>query len=411
MNKKYLYGIFILSIFLLSTASSISATTYKFGVPDSAKGVETTSTVKSYDEDSWKDTVGSVTPDDLFGGDADKEGAKSKSKVSDWEEKKYSYFLRIIEGVEIDDKDFYTLLSELNETVVEQLAAVVGLYFQILSKNATLLPIAATIGGYYTKLNAGTITEKYVKDNYDLKVEVTLLKRDKWDFTTDDFSKNPDKEDEEVPFLANPSDLKKLWDKTDDLMGVIQNNVSNVYQYLTLSADALNDTAKYNISNNANYTLLLLQLGFPSYTPPDTLLDTLAASFIAEATLSITKKDFLVALLLEGIPFYTPVADFISEIIDDFDIKSITSDGSVITVEMEKGENSLVLGEAKDDYTIEFTYGDYGTQSSVVFKDADGNVIYEQAGEAIPGYEISIILSITALFTLGLIYTVMKKKR
>ncbi|MGV9205278.1 MAG: hypothetical protein ACOC44_14805 [Promethearchaeia archaeon] len=112
-------------------------------------------------------------------------------------------------------------------------------------------------------------------------------------------------------------------------------------------------------------------------------------------------------------PIYTPADDFLKEVIDDFGVGDITIDGSIVTVKMEEGDEDLTLGEAKGDYTIEFEYGDTGSQSSVTFKDADGNEFYKTQGEApfIPGYDILILVGLSGISTMAIIYVVMRKRR
>ena len=83
MNKKILYGIFFISIFLLSTASMVQPVRgYEFGVPKEAIGVEVEGEIKIYDEDEWEDHIGKGTdPDDIFDEDHDPDvvGAKTKT--------------------------------------------------------------------------------------------------------------------------------------------------------------------------------------------------------------------------------------------------------------------------------------------------------------------------------------------
>jgi len=63
------------------------------------------------------------------------------------------------------------------------------------------------------------------------------------------------------------------------------------------------------------------------------------------------------------------------------------------------------------DWTVEFPYGDTGSQGTISCK--AGNTVFWQWGgvESIPGYELTIILGVSALSIIGIIYVMMKKRK
>ncbi|MGV9174188.1 MAG: hypothetical protein ACOC35_16695 [Promethearchaeia archaeon] len=85
-----------------------------------------------------------------------------------------------------------------------------------------------------------------------------------------------------------------------------------------------------------------------------------------------------------------------------------TIDGTVITL---KGSNLMNQWEDEEGYQ-ERTYNDKGILSSQKMVDSDDNVFYEitLVGEFIPGYELPLLLGMTGIFSVGLIYTIMKRK-
>ena len=95
MNKKVLYALIFTSIFILSTvamvAQPVAGANWKYGVPDEAKGVTTEGEVKVYEKDDWGKHIGyddDDTANQWFGGGetgANDVGAKTKSKIKDWE--------------------------------------------------------------------------------------------------------------------------------------------------------------------------------------------------------------------------------------------------------------------------------------------------------------------------------------
>ncbi|MFX0077022.1 MAG: hypothetical protein ACFE96_16365 [Candidatus Hermodarchaeota archaeon] len=103
MNKRILYALVFTSIFILSTVSLVAQPAagahWKLGIPEQAKGMTIESEVKIYDEDTWEEHLGycaDVQVDEKFGGDADNVGAKSKSKIIDWEGKDIKFLTDVV---------------------------------------------------------------------------------------------------------------------------------------------------------------------------------------------------------------------------------------------------------------------------------------------------------------------------
>ncbi len=99
MNKKILYAFIFTSIFIVSTVSVIAqpaaAAHWKLGIPEEAKGMEVESEVTVYDKDAWEEHVGPEHNDkvtEVYAGDSDEVGARSKTKVNDFEGEKIDFF-------------------------------------------------------------------------------------------------------------------------------------------------------------------------------------------------------------------------------------------------------------------------------------------------------------------------------
>ncbi len=237
MNKKIIYGIFFISIFLLSTASMVQpARGYSFGVPDAGIGTTSEGEVKLYDEDEWEDHLGSQSSAaDVFEADNDVVGAKSKQTIKDLEEdedlisyeKDYAWKDDAIPGA----TDVYlTTKSLLDSSVLVGGAPGLGngLTF-LLNYSAYLLQGYGAFGPYIL----GNVTAKYNAANaftastdadqptaaallaiWGDKYDGALLTRDYWEKTEDAYKSNPDDKDYEVPFLADPRDWYNSWENT-----------------------------------------------------------------------------------------------------------------------------------------------------------------------------------------------------
>ena len=103
MNKRILYALIFTSIFILSTVSIVAQPAagahWKLGIPEQAKGMEVESEVKIYDDDAWEEHLGyceDAKIDEKFAGDSDEVGARSKSRILDWEGKDINFLTGVI---------------------------------------------------------------------------------------------------------------------------------------------------------------------------------------------------------------------------------------------------------------------------------------------------------------------------
>lgn len=88
--------------------------------------------------------------------------------------------------------------------------------------------------------------------------------------------------------------------------------------------------------------------------------------------------------------------------------KDTDREGLKFTIEHDEGD-SVWGGIADEDITIEITYNTNGVLQNAKLFDKDDNIVAEFSLGSIPGYELPILLGITAIFSIGIIY-VMKKK-
>ena len=97
----------------------------------------------------------------------------------------------------------------------------------------------------------------------------------------------------------------------------------------------------------------------------------------------------------------TPLEDYLDEIDwdDDYEI-----DGKILT-------RTVEYKDLEGDLLYQYTFNDRGVLESLKAMTEDNEVIYEYALPTIPGYELPILLGITAIFTIGIIYTIVKRKK
>ena len=116
--------------------------------------------------------------------------------------------------------------------------------------------------------------------------------------------------------------------------------------------------------------------------------------------------EFLLVLFL----MYTGVPSPADEWLEDIDWANIDADGSELAYEYDSATNPNL----NEDYEMFWRWDEDGVflgYEAVV----DGDTIYEVALKrsfwaSIPGYELPIVLGVTAFATVGLIYIIMKRK-
>jgi len=489
MKKKLLYGIIILTIFLMSTISTAQPVQgYEFGVPKEAKGIETEGQVMVYDEDEWEEHLGedASKPDDYFGGDADIIGAKSKTKVLGWEkdDRSIDFFADFVleAEVEVEDTpeitDFNSVFDYIHSGITS-LTAFPGdspvLFGMLLCVNQFNKQPAGTAGNWtfsncsdaFVKANTYSITTDYVNQKYPKKLDGIILERDFWEYTDEKFDEKPDKEEDEVPFLADPYDwydtYKRLRDVKNELLNKIEPLVDSMIA-LNTSFNQLNPTNWTALNNTVLVLLNLLKIVPPKPGEANPGLENLpwmlleaalksdGTNFLQNGTSGLLaindlvagsipgKFGFLYNLLLEGLPIYKPTDHFLGKIVDYFDIDDediemgipgldpsiqvrggVELEGSAITLKFEYIDDTVDPADPDEelkDWEVTFTYGDTGSQESVIFKDDDGEEFYRSEGLPMDYFQIPLVRNIAiaagisaAVAILGVIYIIMRKRR
>jgi hypothetical protein len=204
-------------------------------------------------------------------------------------------------------------------------------------------------------------------ESLDGKWEFWLITYDSWDFTTKEFDEDPDDEDKEDPILQDPKDAEEI-------------------------LEALNDITRY-------ITALTLIAGGA---------DAATAAATAALVPDTYTGDALLRLLIinKGMPMAKDVDDYTKALIKavDADDAKYDADTNIITFEV----------EGEKDYIIEATVSaDYGVISKLEYKadeDEDAFFVKESLAPAVPGYELPVLLGITAVSILGMIYVVRRRR-
>jgi hypothetical protein len=367
MNKKVLYGVILLSIFLMSAATAVKPVQgYKFGVPDQAKGVEGESEVKVYDKDAWADCFGEEgdRPDDIWDGDSDVVGAKSKSIVNDWE---------------YDDESIpffwdFVLESELtfNDPVTGQPVEAVEVYKDVIpfvhTTIGTTLGLQA-IGGVKQALDAinsgalaafgiptnatwqawgqvadwtlaywmaSTTTQAEAKVMFNDKYDGTMVTMDTWEYYEGAYPAKADEEDAEAPFMKDPENWYDSYQNLAALVGMV---------FVELDAFTLNGTMLFGglmpsymggLGTNNVMSEILDSVISQTWAGPGSETALGASSNLTQIcggaaqgpgtikdgiNLLVPKKAGYLYMALEGgLPTYTPTGKYLKEAIDEFDI-------------------------------------------------------------------------------------------
>jgi len=396
MNKKILYSFSFLTLFILSTIQPVVAGDYEFPVPDAAIGIVTKTNIKLYDEGMWKDVVGDdLLPDDIWDndGDVDVQGAKSKSKVTEIKEGEQ------LKGTDVAD-DELSLVVDMDAALKGDIAALVDGIIKNLNNNQSWIDdgTIANLTAYLNIIALGIMTEAEIIANYEEKFDCWMVIRDKWNFVKGAFPSSPNKADDEVPFIEDPKDVLNLFlgikKAIEEILPIIDNRTLYINGFIgQINSTHLAYLTALPSPNNTLYTDLSNIAG---------AINILLGGLANSLDKYLYKEDFLWDAFTAGIPVMAPVEDFLEEIIDIFDEDAWTVDGVVVTYETSREE----------DYTVEFTYGDTGTQDSVIFLNDDGEEFYIKLGMpiVIPGYDLFIVLGLSAIFIIGLIYIINKKR-
>jgi hypothetical protein len=243
MKKRLLFGILILSLFLLSSATVVQPVQgYEFSVPDEAIGVTSEGEIKIFDEDEWEDHLGAGSdPTDFKSGDVDVVGAKSKSHYIEIEKDADIKFCKdhYWDGAIIDGSTASTTVTQSlwNPLITPAMGGAPApfLYLwnetvQVAYSNATAalgLPITPTaqaiLGAAVTSsentintIIANDLTHASNANGYSKKFDGAYLTREYWEPTEDEFDEDPDDDEDEIPFMADPEDMLDIWHYTND---------------------------------------------------------------------------------------------------------------------------------------------------------------------------------------------------
>ncbi|MHA1272077.1 MAG: hypothetical protein ACTSVV_00310 [Promethearchaeota archaeon] len=171
---KASFSMLFIIIFLNTIYIGYAGISYSFTIQ---KGTDI-KTVIVYDEDKWKDIVGTQKPTEYFGGQADKVNAKNKQTYlalynSKW---KLSDFLI---AMNVLGREILTIAMLLNYTTED-------------------------------------IDSKYSK-NYNIWV----IYANYWNFNTSNFNEVADYPSKEIPIIKNPDDLKSLLNDYNNLIELL----------------------------------------------------------------------------------------------------------------------------------------------------------------------------------------------
>jgi hypothetical protein len=388
MKKKLLYGIFFISIFLLSTASMVQPVHgYEFGVPDAAVGRSAESEITVFDEDEFEKALGKETSikDCFVKGDVDEVGAKARSNYLEIEEKYDD------DGIKwIKDHTFAATTkpaSDAAQAAVESLydPDVNGDYGPLMAiynssvyaaKNASYAFYGAGVQGvadYFSTatntawmsmygINGGNgLTAAADAPGYNKRYDGTYLVRDYWYYTSDEYDEDdPDDEEYDIPFMADPRDWVAAWEALDTFKYIQNKDLDEMSTTWSGAAPGIGPTPTADQTTwyetlNSSVVGVVNSVYQPPTVPAGTNNSILAfmkklgaigylvganpwyhtnyafgayyfSSYIITATKNSinfkypSKPGYLLLLLCSGTPVYVPQADYIAKIVDEFDI-------------------------------------------------------------------------------------------
>jgi len=114
----------------------------------------------------------------------------------------------------------------------------------------------------------------------------------------------------------------------------------------------------------------------------------------------LSADEFIWQLALNGLAIAKPQPEYLTNLVDELGCVNVSSSGKSLIVER--------YGET--DYTVEISYGEEGTLSSLLVKDVDGNIIF-QIVSTNSEWIFYLILIIIAVCGVGLVVYIIIKKR
>jgi hypothetical protein len=258
MKKKVLYGIFFVSIFLLSTATMVQPVRgYEFGVPDEAVGVTTNGEIKIFDEDEVDKHLGAGVDLDgeLHGGDSDVVGARSQTLYGEIEKDEEIDYLHDYVASPAGIPESFDGIDLLLASMCANLSAwPEGTYGPVAwlanySVYSVFYPLLG--GGYLGGALDGnivqTITETgltlancfnypdyaYFKALYSKDYDGVILNRETWEYHEDhaDLDDDADDDDDPAPFFADPRDWADVARNIENLENDVGTRIDGIQDH------------------------------------------------------------------------------------------------------------------------------------------------------------------------------------
>jgi hypothetical protein len=193
--------------------------------------------------------------------------------------------------------------------------------------------------------------QSFINTTYPNVYKVAVALSSEWSYTAGEFEESPDNSFKLIPILKNPLDYNKTL--TD-----------------------YNDWVDY-----VNPTMVIL--GEENYT-------------------KYTGEEFLLKLIYDKVAIPSPINTYLTNMVSELGGENVTIQGNTITIQRTGLEN----------YSVQATYGDQGTLSSFIVKNAEGTVIYEIALNTLGQLALMILeIALMVGFVGIIIYFVRKRKK
>lgn len=191
-KKRALLAVFLLgTIFISLGATGIAAkTTYEVALE---KGTELY-IVNQYNKDKWEDIFGDeLEPDDWFGGDSDKVGAKSRITF------------RNVGDFKTDTFEALMTIFDVSDALPKDLPA---------NNNTKMLMV----------LFSEDLIDELYPDKFSIWEAITV----KWDYETEEFDETPDEKVNTIPIFKNIKNIKHILENYNEWANFININMSVV---------------------------------------------------------------------------------------------------------------------------------------------------------------------------------------
>ena len=201
-KKRALLAVFLLGTIFISLGSTgiAAKTTYEVALE---KGTELY-IVNQYNKDKWEDIFGDeLEPDDWFGGDSDKVGAKSRITF------------RNVGDFKTDTFEALMTIFDVSDAIPDDL--------QINNNTMKLL----------VRFSEDFIDELY-PDKFSIWEAITV----KWDYETEEFDETPDQKVNTIQVFKNIKNLKHILENYNEWASIININKTQLgYEYPIMDGD------------------------------------------------------------------------------------------------------------------------------------------------------------------------------